>query len=222
MWAGEIVRQLNRRLLPRGYVAEATVNVGSQVQVDVGTFEAEQDHPESLTESNGGGVAVQTWAPPAPPLILETSFADTISVHVFQTDAGAKLVGAIELVSPRNKDRPASRAAFAAKCAAYLQEEIGLIVVDIVTERRANLHDELMGLLETADTFAFPSATSVYAVAYRSRVVDTQGRIELWPYRLEVGQPLPVLPLAVRGLGALPIDLETTYTTTCHDTRIGD
>jgi hypothetical protein len=29
---------------------------------------------------------------------------------------------------------------------------------------------------------------------------------------LAVGGPLPTMPLAVRGLGCLPIDLEATYT----------
>jgi hypothetical protein len=36
-------------------------------------------------------------------------------------------------VSPANKDRDETRRAFIAKCAAYLQRGIGLIVVDIRT-----------------------------------------------------------------------------------------
>src|SRR5262249_28371050 len=102
------------------------------------------------------------------------------------------------------------------------REEIGLIVVDIVTDRQANLHNELVALLEQPETFAFTPATGVYAVAYRACCEENRGKVDLWPHRLEVGQPLPVLPLAVRGLGVLPIDLETTYTTTCQDSRIQD
>jgi hypothetical protein len=37
---------------------------------------------------------------------------------------------------------------FAAKCTAYLQQGVGLVVVDVVTERRDRLHAELMGLLQ--------------------------------------------------------------------------
>ena len=71
-------------------------------------------------------------------------FPDDIEVQVFATVTGATLVGAIELVSPGNKDRPETRRAFAAKCVSYLTRGIGLIVVDIVTNRLANLHNEVM------------------------------------------------------------------------------
>ena len=54
---------------------------------------------------------------------------------------------AIELVSPGNKDRPEARRAFAAKCAGYLTAGVGLVVVDIVTDRLANLHNELIELM---------------------------------------------------------------------------
>jgi hypothetical protein len=50
--------------------------------------------------------------------------------------------------------------------------------------------------------------------------VESAGRLDLWPHRLEIGQPLPILPLAIGELGVVPIDLETTYTTTCQDSRI--
>lgn len=59
---------------------------------------------------------------------------------VFSSEAGARLVAAIELVSPANKDPADTRRAFVAKCASYLSQGIGLIVVDIVTTRHANLH----------------------------------------------------------------------------------
>ena len=57
---------------------------------------------------------------------------------------GARLVAVIEIVSPGNKDRAEARRTFAGKCAAYLQRGIGLITIDIVTNRNANLHNELV------------------------------------------------------------------------------
>jgi len=87
-------------------------------------------------------------------------FPDEIEVHVFRRSGGTTLVAAIELISPGNKDRAEARRAFAAKCASYLQQGIGLVIVDIVTERQANLHDELNSLLEHADTFQFPQAAA--------------------------------------------------------------
>ena len=169
----------------------------------------------------GTAVETRTWAPPAPVAVLPALFPDDFEVHVFSSMAGPTLVAAIELVSPRNKDRDEARRAFAAKCAAYLQRGIGLVVVDIVTLRHANLHDELVALLRHSNGFAFPTPTPLYATAYRP--VHRQGRneIDLWREPLAVGQTLPTLPLAVRGLGCLPIDLEATYTEARQRGRIG-
>src|SRR3989442_1570982 len=74
---------------------------------------------------------------------------------------------AAELVSPGNKDRPETRQAFAAKCVSYLTRGIGLIVVDIVTNRLANLHNDVMKLLGGAEPVLLPSSAATYAVAYR-------------------------------------------------------
>ena len=78
-----------------------------------------------------------------------------------------RLVGAIELVSPRNKDRPEARQAFVAKCAAYLQEQVGLLIVEVVTVRKQNLHRELLQLLGASTKGqSFPR---LYAAAYHNR-----------------------------------------------------
>ena len=81
-------------------------------------------------------MAALVWNPPAPTLVLPGAFPDSFEVLVFQSEGGTRLVAAIELVSPGNKDRAEARRAFVIKCAAYLQRGIGLIVVDIVTARQ--------------------------------------------------------------------------------------
>jgi hypothetical protein len=96
-----------------------------------------------------------------------------------------------------------------------------LIVVDIVTSRHANLHDELMALLGHGEGFRFPTPTALYATAYRPAHRQERNEIDLWREPLAVGQPLPTLPLAVRGLGCLPIDLEGTYMEARRRGRIG-
>jgi hypothetical protein len=42
----------------------------------------------------------------------------------------------------------------------------------------------------------------------------------MWPIPLAIGRPLPVMPLALRGVATVPVDLEATYTTTCQDSRM--
>jgi len=130
-------------------------------------------------------------------------------------------VAAIELVSPSNKDRETHRHAFAVKCASYLYQGISLIVIDIVTSRQANLHDEVMQMLGRAAPFGLPAESPLYAVAYRPVVRDEAEQIEAWPATLALGQPLPVLPLALNAELSLPLDLEATYTAACQRRRLG-
>ena len=207
-WAGEIMASLNRGLLPPGYFAETEKHIGG-VEVDVATLQQAR-LPVSHDEGNGG-VAVQVEAP-ATTFTMPAVFPDSIEVHVFETSAGPTLVAALELVSPANKDRPDTRRAFAAKCAAYLQKGVGLVVVDIVTSRHANLHDELIDLLHLQDNFRFPAAAQIYCSAYRPfRVPAGDARIAVACVPLAVGKGLPRVPLALLRGPIIPIDLEVTY-----------
>lgn len=215
-WAYEMARWLNRTLIPAGYLAEPVVTLGTQFQLDVATF-ADQVEP-ALDGSEGGTATVrQTWAPPATALTMPAIFPDDIEVRVFQTEGGSRLVAAVELVSPRNKDRPEARRSFAAKCAAYLQRGIGLVLVDIVTTRQQNLHDELIDLLGQPAALAWPTGSVLYVAAYRPSGHGGAGQIEVWPLDLTLGQALPTAPLALRNGPTVPVDLETTY----QDTRQG-
>jgi hypothetical protein len=219
LWAAALVEKLNRDVLGEDYFADMQVHIGSQVQVDIAT----------LAESRGTrtpGVAAATalapvWTPPATDLVVPTVFPDDIEVLVFATITGATLVGAIELVSPGNKDRPETRRAFAAKCVSYLTRGIGLMVVDIVTNRLANLHNEVMGLLGHGEPFLLTPAVTTYAVAYRPSRQPSGDQIELWPRPLPLGQPLPVLPLGLRNAGVVPVDLEGTYSEARERSRLG-
>ncbi len=206
MWAAALVEKLNRDVLGDEFYADMQVHIGSQVEVDVATFEQGSGPPgETAT-------LVQPWAPPATSLVLPTVFPDEIEVQVFATTTGATLVGAIELVSPGNKDRPDVRRAFAAKCLSYLARGIGVIVVDIVTNRLANLHNELMAELGQGPPFTMAPRTTTYAVAYRPARRTAGDQIEIWAHPLTLGQSLPELPLALRNAGVVPVHLEETYT----------
>src|SRR3954469_19287377 len=86
-WATEIMRTLNRHVLPPNCFAEAQVHVGSRVQIDVATFE-EHGTGGPAVEGNGG-VAVQRWAPPVTTLVMPAVFPDEIEVQVFHSSGGA-------------------------------------------------------------------------------------------------------------------------------------
>ena len=91
------------------------------------------------------------------------------------------------------------REIFAAKCASYLRHGIGVVIVDIVTSRSANLHEEMFRLLEVKTRRpAWESPTGLYAVAYRPVTVRKKPRVEVWPETLKLGKVLPVMPLWLR------------------------
>ena len=146
------------------------------------------------------------------------SARDLFEVRVIDQRDGSRLVGAIELISPANKDRPAARQAFAGKCAGYLRLGAGLIVVDVVTTRHHNLHRQLVELLE----LEAPQPSEVdplYAVAYRTQQEEAT-RLSIWPARLSVGSGLPTLPLWLSSDLAVPVDLDLSYHAACKLLRI--
>jgi hypothetical protein len=151
---------------------------------------------------------------------LPMAFPDTFEVRVFNTSEGLTLVAVVELVSPGNKDRPANRRAFAAKCASYLAQGVSLIVVDVVTNRHVNLHNELMRLVDAPANLDFASEVFLYAVAYRPVRRGEKEVVDLWRRQLEVGTPLPTLPLRLTGERFIAVDFEAAYQEACRRRRL--
>jgi hypothetical protein len=143
---------------------------------------------------------------------------DVFELRVHDVRRGMRLVAVVELVSPGNKDRPEERQALAAKCAAYLQEQVGVVLLDIVTTRRANMHQELLQLLSVP--LAEAACAELYCVSYRNRRDGKRWRLDTWPFALAVGSPLPTVPLWLAGVAAVPLDLEKSYEETCQVLRI--
>lgn len=203
-WATYLAAGLNKQL-PAGYFAQPSVEIG--VEADVGTL------------CEGEETAGLLYQPPSMALVVTNPvMADSAEVQVFDTHEGPVLVGAIELVSPSNKDRPEERQAFVETCLTYLCRRVGLMIVDVVTERRANLHSALLHRL----AFGTPAVltSELYASAYRPQRQKGELRVEVWQERLAIGEALPTLPLWLGPL-CVPVDLESAYERTCEELRIG-
>jgi hypothetical protein len=222
-WATFIAQQLNQQTLPAGYFAESEISLGAEFEIDVAALQERDAGPSDADTVAGAPTATAVWSPPQPALTADVSFAqlDSYEIKVYQDLGGAELRGAIELVSPANKDRPGSRRTFAAKCAGYVRHGIGLVIIDVVTARSADLHAELMDVLETTTRpAAWKSPTGLYAVAYRPVTLLNAPRLEMWPEALAVGQSLPVLPLWLALDLCVPLRLEDSYLATCQSLRI--
>ena len=217
MWPARIVLQL-RTVLPKGYVAGPKIHAGSQVEIDVATFE--QDEAPRLPSSAGdGGVATALWAPPEPTVAVETEVPDydEYEVRIYDAERGRQLVAAIELVSPGNKDRPEKRNAFVGKCATLLQKGVAVSIVDVVTPRQFNLYVELLQFLGQSDPSLGEPLPHLYAVSCRWRPQDKRMLLQTWSHTLRLDQPLPTLPVWLTGKLAVPLDLEQSYEQACHD-----
>ena len=151
---------------------------------------------------------------------MSAVFPESFEVRIFASTGGLTLVAAIELISPGNKDRPEERRAFATKCASYLHQGIALIIVDIVTTRRANLHNETMRLMGAPEPMDLPAEADLYAVAYRPVLRQERAEIDIWPVVCALGAPLPVLPLRLTGDLFVPVDFEATYQEACRRRRL--
>ena len=209
-WATMLLQRLNTSALPAGYRAEQEVFGGPRVTIDLGAIEK-----PGVNGPSPGGVAVapRVYAPPAV-LAGEVSFADADVFEIKVRDEDGRIAAAIELVSRSNKDRPEARRAFAIKCASYLQAGLSVVFVDIVTNRRADLHSELSHLLDLPDSLHWSSRRGTAAVSYRIG----GGRLEAWPEELAVDSPLPTIPLWLNLDLAVPLELEPTYEAAwaCH------
>ncbi|MCI0637858.1 MAG: DUF4058 family protein [Gemmataceae bacterium] len=215
-WASALADDLNQQGLPEHLFAEPTVHIGGSVEVDVATLE------ESAEKSAHGGTPIATLpqtSVSAPSWVIPAVFSDSFEVQVINTEGGPKLVAAIELVSPSNKDRPQTRRAFAVKCANYLCQGIPFIMIDVVTSRLANLHNEVMDLLQAAN-FRLPAEQTLYATAYRPVRREKREEIDAWHAALAVGSRLPSLPLFLGGDLSIVVDFEASYLETCQRLRL--
>ena len=221
-WPMMLVAALSRRLPPR-YIAAPRVHLGSSFEIDVASYE--EDEPGALASgegAEGGGVATAVWAPPRPTFEVTTDLPDQdeYEVRVYDTKRHRCLVAAVEIVSPANKDRPETRRAFVAKCAALLQQHVSVAIVDLVTTRQFNLYGDLLALIGQAAPALEPEPPPLYAAACRWSRQEDAWRFRAWSHTLTLGQPLPTLPLWLADNLAVPLELEASYEETCRILRI--
>jgi hypothetical protein len=162
------------------------------------------------------------WAPSQPTLAVETESPDMdeYEVRAYDTRRGRRLVAAVELVSPANKDRPENRRLFVAKCAALLQQRVSVVIVDLVTVRDFNLYGDLLELIGKPDPVLGTEPPALYAVSSRWRVKAKKWLLETWYYPLILNKPLSTLPLWLADNFSVPLELEESYEQTCRDLRI--
>jgi hypothetical protein len=121
-----------------------------------------------------------------------------------------RLVAAVELISPRNKDRDSARLHYLSRYVGYLREGAHLLLVDV---HRRRLNFSFADSIDQELQIKQPATPTPFAVSYRvGEPAATGGRlIAIWRRLLRVDTPLPTLPLPLTVHAAINVDLETTY-----------
>ena len=211
-WPAMIVRQVVE-ILPEPYFAAPSVHLGTLPVVEFGRFR-EQVPEATGGEGEKGGAA--NYAPLEPRLPNQ----DVYEVRIYDSRRHRRLVAAIEIVSPSNKDRPESRATFIAKVATLLKHNICVSIVDVVSTSGFNLYAELMDFLQVVDPALGDEPPPMYAATLRTRHEESRRLMDNWYHPLTICQPLPTLPVWLNTTWAISLDLESSYEETCRTLRI--
>ncbi len=224
-WASRIADMLNDRWLPANFLAEESTFGGQRAEIDIASYEVDDfDAPEL---SNGTATATRTYSPPRPAHVVTTAFPEQNEVRIYDVEGVRTLVAAIELISPANKDRPSSRRQFAAKCVGYLASGVSVVIIDIVTKRKANLHNLIAKMFNLPGECVLPDGVHLYAASYRPverRAENMQPKssdeLELWFGDVTLGQSLPTMPMRLKGDLFVPVEFDETYAETCRRRRV--
>ncbi|MBI4769288.1 MAG: DUF4058 family protein [Chloroflexi bacterium] len=212
-WVVQIAEYLNREQLPPGFQARPTELVVG-IEPD-GLLLQEHDRPEdrhSAEPRPALAEATLTAVLPSP--------AEWPMVGVYSAYDTSRLVAAIELVSPRNKDRPETVRAFVSKALFLLHEGVHLMVVDVISLPRQPIRRVLLQALEIPGAMNEERlwVSSYYALPGEDPQPHTT--IREWARDLAVGDPLPTLPLFLRADELwVEVDLEATYQATLEGGR---
>jgi len=215
MWPAMIVRALYD-ILPPGYVAAPKVFLGSGHEIDIAALEIDSA-VYSPNQSHSNGTA--PWSPPSPTLTLEADLAeqDEYEVRIYDDRYERRLVAAIELVSPGNKDRDQNRKEFVGKVVGLLNKGVCVSIVDVVSIRQFNFYADLLELIGHSDPALGDDPPFLYAVTLRNRRQKRRRPyVDTWFYPLAIGQPLPQLPIWLDTDLSISLELESSYEETCR------
>ena len=216
LWISELLRHVKAKL-PQGLRAYLgtgpAVAVGApQLRPDVGVRdhrEAQHESAKAMDAAAAASVAVE------PDMEVAVAALDPAPALFVERDG--RLISAIELVSPRNKDRPVARATYLNRYTGYLIEGIHLLLVDV--HRRPAGFSFADGIATELQMDLGHPLPPPLAVGYRvGEPAASGGRLlAIWRRTLSIGNPLPSLPLPLGTDASIEIDLEQTYTHAAAD-----
>jgi Protein of unknown function (DUF4058) len=217
LWIAELLHWIKPRL-PEGFRAY----IGSTPALTVGATDRSPD------------VSVRRWLPePGSELNLALPLADSEPSELPEPDEEVatltldpqtaiyiatqnRMIAALELISPRNKDRLSARNYYLARYLGYLKEGAHLLLIDV---HRRPLNFSFADALGQELQIQQRVCPAPFVASYRvGEKAASGGRmIAIWRRPLVVGQPLPKMPLPITVEVSLLVDLESTYSRAAAD-----
>ncbi len=195
--------------LPEGYKAF----LGSVPALRVGSIDGKPD-----VSVLRWGLATPTEAAATETAVLEPDMEASVVIRLdppqaVHIDFHGQLFAAIEIVSPRNKDRADAKETYTNRYLGYLRLGMHLLLVDVLPRPRSFFFSDA---ITTSLGLELPPLPPPFAAPYRVGEVipvgeDMGSLVALWRRPLRVGESLPVLPLPLSVHQAIVIDLEETY-----------
>lgn len=128
------------------------------------------------------------------------------TVHI---DLHGQLIAAVEIVSPRNKDRPDARERYTNRYLGYLYNSVHLLLIDVLPRPAGfSFADGIAAGIGIEQ----PQCPVPFAVSYRVGEPVPEGPlIAQWVRPFRIGDPLPAIRLPLNVYQSVPVDLEHTY-----------
>ena len=197
----------------RAYIGSAPLlAVGAPVdRPDVGV--RSWSAPEATRQPDAAGAETSTNPTEPDEEIAVATLDPETAVYV---ERQGRLVAAVELISPRNKDRPISRSTYLARYLGYLLDGAHLVLIDV---HRRPVGFSFADRIATELDLKQPSVVPPMSVSYRvGEPAATGGRLlAIWRRPMTVGNTLPAIPLPLSFEQEVSLDLETTYARAAED-----
>ena len=210
VWLVELLRCVKNQL-PVGYRAHLGTSPSLNIDLDLGKPDVAVRHWES---ENGNGSS-QIESSTAEPHRHITTFALDPDLSLIVTHHG-RLAAAVEIISPRNKDRPEARVTYLGRYFGYLNARASLLLVDVHPQPiKFSFADALAVALRVDE----PPLPSPMAISFRDggAVPDRGAIVEIWRWPLTPEKPLPIVSLFLPNSVEIKVDLEATYTRAAAD-----
>jgi hypothetical protein len=184
--------------LPPGYYADVEQTVWLHDFLEDGPTQAIRPDAYVAGERSNTATAVLTVNPPSASIQMHPPTLEDRQRYIEIVDqADQRVVTAIELLSPSNKDPGSNREHYLRKRNSYFQSQTNLVEIDLLRSGQR-----------------MPSATPIPMADYLTIIVraDQFPQADVWARSLQ--EPLPIIPVPLKpGDGTVPLDLQACL---CH------